>query len=69
MKSIYISLDELDSTLSRLWEMCEDKGCAMVAAPSTNHIEIKSSAGETLAAIEVISITDPYDIRNAIFNE
>ena len=69
MKSIYISLDELDSTLSRLWEMCEDKGCAMVAAPSANHIEIKSSAGEALAAIEVISITDPYDIRNAIFNE
>ena len=73
MKHIYISLDELNDTLERLWEKCEDNGCSFRVVPSKRKIEVfkveSSLSSHQLAEIEVINITDAYDAISEIFNE
>lgn len=68
MKLIYISLDDLDSSLPRIWEMCAEHQLKLQMTPYADHIAIFKGE-EKIAEILVINITSPYDIAELVLNK
>lgn len=68
MKVINISLDELDSSLPRIWEFCAGKGWDMTMSPAAGSIDI-SKEGKKIAKICVIAVTSAYDVTDALGEE
>ena len=71
MTEINISLNELDITLAKLWEKCDEEDCCFKAYPKTGTIEVYTTMlaeRKLIAVINVVNITDFYDVISAIFN-
>lgn len=68
-----VSLDDLDTLLARLWEVCQDHGCYFSPKPLKNLIEVYKQDDEhsshLVAEITVVNISDTYDICNNLFEE
>lgn len=60
-KNFIVSLDNLDSLQSKLWELCEDHDYYMRTYPSTKTIEVWSKK-ELIANIRIMNIDEPYQV-------
>jgi ribosomal protein S26 len=73
MITISISSEELKDTLERLWEKCETESCSFRMIPRKKLIEVykieNSLSSHLLAEINVIDITDSYEVTKVIFNQ
>lgn len=67
MKTITISLDELDLALAHLWEQCQQRDCTLDCSPSFNTILIKDLNEKAIAEIIVTNIVDAASIKHYIW--
>ena len=66
-KQIYISSEQFKDAIERLWETCEQNGASLTLAPVHKKIFVHQGPGEPLVEINVLDITDDYDLPKAVF--
>lgn len=70
MKNININLNDLTDVWDRIWEECQLEDCHFCAYPESNKIEVYANEDKKLIArINIVNITDSYDIAKALFSE
>lgn len=68
MKTIYVNLDDINGVLERVWDTCQSKACYFRAYPASGTIKFHSTKDDSvIAVVNVVDITDSYDIANALF--
>lgn len=68
MKTLNISSEQLSDAINRLWGACRLNGATFTIDPVLGRIFVYDMSHETIAAINVIDITDDYDLSDVIFN-
>ena len=67
MKTINISSEQLKDALERLWDTCIKNGSTLHLDPTIKKIFVHNASHESIATINVIDITDEYDISSEVF--
>lgn len=70
MKNININLNDLTDVWDRIWEECQLEDCHFCVYPESNRIEVYANEDKKLIArINIVNITDSYDIAKELFSE
>lgn len=69
MKNYTIDIERRDSLLDTLWSNAEEtSGVSVLCKPNSNQVFIIGADGTTLATINLVEVSDEYDVVSEIFS-